>query len=350
MLIGVYCSAFVLKKRLVVRSFYYWKYSYRYHYNNYRYYQEEEDEYGISDDDYYGSGKTFDTSRLHAQRAYVKFFDIDWRVGNGPFPKEIFEYPKKTSGPLEIVPVFSLTNRIFEKSDSADLENLIGRLTKAVENNYLEIQLDCDWTEKTKDHYFQFIKRLRQQVPTTTKISATVHLQQFKYRDKLGIPPVDRAMLLFYNFGNLTDFKGENAIFDMTEARKYLEGQQPYPLQLDISLPIFRWGINYRNGKFLEKITNFNSKQADTLRFLTKKDRLYTVNKDTLFDKKQLRVGDKIKIEEISDDILRGAAELAAPFVRHTETLHVTYFHYNKALISSLKPETYEQVVQIFSR
>ncbi len=348
MIMGVWCSGFVFQKRLVVRSFYYWKHSYSYYYPNY---QPEEGDYGITQYDGLSNDyKTVDTSLLRARRAYIKFFDVDWRTGNGPFPREIFEYPKKSAGTLEVVPVFALTNRVFEKSDSADLDNLVGRLSKAVAGDYLEIQLDCDWTEKTRDRYFQFIKRLRQKLPLSTKISATVGLQQFKNRDKMGIPPVDRAMLLFFNFGNLPDFKGENAIFDLAEARKYLEGLQQYPLQLDVSLPVFRWGLNHREGKVLDKLTGFNAKQADSLRFLTKKDRLYTVNADTVFNEKKLRKGDKIKISEISDDILRGAAELAAPLVRHTEILHLTYFQYNKTLISSLKPETYEQVFKIFNR
>ena len=115
-LFSVWCCGLLGKKRHVINSFYYWK-----HNNNY-----------YDDDEY---DKNYDTTQLHARRIYIKLFDIDWRMGNGAFPREIFEYPKESSS-VEIVPVFFFLNRVFEKSDSADLENLATRLAKIVNNTY----------------------------------------------------------------------------------------------------------------------------------------------------------------------------------------------------------------------
>ena len=155
---------------------------------------------------------------------------------------------------------------------------------------------------------------------------------------------------MVYNVGNPTEFSEKNSILDLDEAKKYLEGQKTYPLQLDVALPIFRWGIVYRGQKLLAVFNDFNSNQADTTSFLTKNGRFYDVNKDTVYRKKYLRYGDKFKIEEINDNLLRGAAELAAPLVRHTNPIHITYFHYDKSLVASLKSDTYAQVYKIFTR
>ena len=183
-------------------------------------------------------------------------------------------------------------------------------------------------------------------------ISVTIRLHQIKYRDKMGIPPVERGMLMVYNLRNPTDFNEANSIFDATEAAKYLDGQAKYPLALDVALPIFRWGVAYRAGKFLNILNNLGSSEADTLRFLKKNGRFYDVSADTVFHKNYLRFGDKIKIEEISDELLRGAADVAAPFVRKSsgDTLHVALFHFDKNLITSLKSDTYEKVFQVFNR
>ena len=333
------CCRFVPNKRLLVPAFYYWKQD--------RSTWNEEEEGDFSDKKLLGQP----LASLAIKRVYVKFFDIDWREGNGAYPRQMFEQAVSPSNlNIEIVPVFYILNRVFEKSDSMDLENLAAHLTKVVGKKYNEIQLDCDWTATTRDRYFQSLTILRRHLAPNIKISATIRLHQIKYRDKTGIPPVDRGMLMVYNMGNPTALNTKNSILDLVEARKYLDGQAKYPMQLDVALPIFRWGIAYRSGKLFSIFNDFNTVQADTTRFLSKKDGAYEVNMDTVYNKKFLRVGDKIKIEEINDDLLRGCAELAAPHVRHTDTLHIAYFHYDHALISSFKSDTYAQVLKIFNR
>jgi hypothetical protein len=340
-LIGLFCCQlccqFSTQKRDVIPSFYYWK--------QFRAYDPAEaDEYEEAQ-----AFNTSDLQQLGVKRAYVKLFDIDWRVGNGAYPRQRFQ----TVAPLptlDLVPTFYILNRVFEKSDSADIENLAAHIVKIVGVKYSEIQMDCDWTATTREAYFQYLRTLRQQLPPSVKISATIRLHQIKYRDKTGIPPVDRGMLMVYNVGNPTEFTEKNSIFDLEEAKKYLDGQTTYPLQLDVALPIFRWGIVYRSQKLLTVFNDFNANQADTTRFLTKNGRFYEVNKDTLYRKKYLRYGDKFKIEEINDELLRGAAELAAPLVRHTNPIHITYFHYDKSLVAALKSDTYAQVYKIFAR
>jgi hypothetical protein len=321
------------KKKLVVPAFYYWR-------------QAGESDYY----DFYNTNKldTAAISRIKPQRLYVKFFDIDWREGNGAYPRQRF-HPRDFPKNIAIVPTFYILNRVFEKSDSMDLENLAERLEKFTNRTFPEIQLDCDWTNTTRDNYFFFIRKLRQRLNPSIALSVTIRLHQIKFRDKTGIPPADRGMLMVYNFQNPSDFNEHNSIFETEEAHKYLDGQKDYPLPLDVALPLFRWGIGYRANKFNVMLNGFNSKEADSLKFLKKNGRFYDVIVDTVFEGKYLRFGDKIKIEEINDEALLACANVAAPFVRATDTVHIAYFHYDTALISSLKPITYEQVYKTFA-
>ncbi|MEN9609665.1 MAG: hypothetical protein RLZZ628_479 [Bacteroidota bacterium] len=295
-----------------------------------------------------------DTTQIHElklNRMYVKFFDIDWRVGDGAYPREAFARNiDSVKMPMEVVPVVYIMNPVFQKADSAALTLLTQKLIEKMGTKYPEIQLDCDWSGSTRDKYFNFLRQLRAALPKTVLLSATIRLHQIKDKAKMGIPPVDRGMLMMYNFLNPSDFNERNSIFEAAEAKKYLKNNAKYPLPLDVALPLFRWGIVYRSSKYFNLFNNFNSKAADSLLFLTKKGRFYEVNADTVFRKEYLRYGDKIKIEEIQDADLIACATLAAPLVKKTNDLHIAYFHYENDLITTFKPETYEQVFQIFNR
>jgi hypothetical protein len=296
---------------------------------------------------------TFDTTQLNAlklKRMYIKFFDIDWRLGEGVFPRESFaRHIDSLKMPMEIVPVVYIMNHVFQKADSAALNVLTQKLVEKIGTKYPEIQLDCDWSGSTRDKYFHWLRQLRAALPKTVLISATIRLHQIKDKIKMGVPPTDRGMLMMYNFLNPSDFNERNSIFEAAEAQKYLKKNASYPLPLDVALPLFRWGIVYRSHKYLHLFNNFNSEAADSLLFLTRKGRFYEVNADTVFRNEYLRYGDKIKIEEIQAADLIACARLAAPLVQKTKDLHISYFHYENDLITTFKPEIYEQIFQIFN-
>jgi hypothetical protein len=315
--------------RNIIRSFYYWKHV------------------------PLAINETFDSTQLNAlklKRMYIKFFDIDWRNGDGAYPRESFARNLDSLKlPIEVVPVVYIMNHVFQKADSTALNVLTQKLVEKIGVKYPEIQLDCDWSGSTRDKYFNWLRQMRAALPKTVLISATIRLHQIKDKAKMGIPPVDRGLLMMYNFLNPSDFNERNSIFEAAEAKKYLKKSTQYPLPLDVALPLFRWGIVYRSNKYFHLFNNLSSKGADSLLFLSRKGRFYEVNADTVFRNTYLRYGDKIKIEEIHDADLIDCAKLAAPFVKKTNDLHISYFHYENDLITSFKPETYEQIFQIFN-
>lgn len=125
----------------------------------------------------------------------------------------------------KIVPVIFITNKAIRQCTAADIEKLARNCADRIDTLYrlhfnklpTEYQFDCDWTEKTKENYFNFlnhIRKLRKGVP----ISCTIRLHQIKFKDKTGIPPVDKGTLMYYASSEPTDFENENTILNNKDA------------------------------------------------------------------------------------------------------------------------------------
>lgn len=108
-----------------------------------------------------------------------------------------------------------------------------------------EIQIDCDWTLKTKVNYFAFLNALKKISHKT--ISCTLRLYPFKYPEIMGTPPVDKATLMCYNLTKPLESENKNSILDNNELRSYLKNTEKYPIHLDIALPLF--SMMYQNGR-----------------------------------------------------------------------------------------------------
>lgn len=199
---------------------------------------------------------------------YIRFFDLKWNSILGPYPEaKLYEHNdvfrslivnrnKKDTTPQAIIsPVVYLTVDVLNHSDSATLKELADNTIKQV--NYTlrnmgwpqlrELQIDCDWTESTKDKYFYYLKELRKH--WENPISVTVKMYQYKYREKSGVPPADKAVLMCYNLQNPKDFEVENSIFSMEEFKKYMNRKE-YPLPLDFAIPSFSWVRVFSHGEF----------------------------------------------------------------------------------------------------
>ena len=177
---------------------------------------------------------------------------------------------------LELIPTIFITNRTLLHLPTAKIDTLAARIvarTKALmkqlpDARIQEIQLDCDWTQKTKVSYFSLLEKIQAFCGADVQLSATIRLHQLKFANRTGIPPVDRGMLMFYNMGDLERWESANSILDNSIASQYLDARNTYPLDLDIALPIFAWGVLYRKGRMTKLINNLEAKQlADTSRF-----------------------------------------------------------------------------------
>ncbi len=202
------------------------------------------------------------------QPLYLRMFDVDYNsASESAIPVGDLAVIAKTAvtDGRPIIPVVYFTNRVFEnlkeEQVSALTRKTCSRILQHLENwnagNCLEIQIDCDWTAGTRERYFQFLAAFRAH-SAPKKVSCTVRLHQYRDRKQMGIPPVDRGMLMCYNVADPKLVRTINSIFDPRLVKGYLKAP-PYPLPLDVALPIFGWGTWFRGNDFLGLMSNLNN-------------------------------------------------------------------------------------------
>jgi hypothetical protein len=328
------CGAGCKKKpNETLRGFYYWK----------------------NDDSGYRETPAERLDTLGVQRLYVKVLDVDWSPVNGAYPRSLNSL--SADAKREYVPTVFITNRVFENIEEKDLLPLAKRIlskcqaeeyiyeTKETKDLVNEIQFDCDWTAKTKDLYFSFLKIVKKMTINKT-ISATIRLYQYKYRDKAGVPPVEKGMLMLYNLQDLRKYEIENSIFNLKEAESYLKGQASYPMPLDAALPLFSWAVGFHDNQFVALHNDVSPQQADQFEFLKKeKDHYYMVTSDTVFGNYYYRTGDHIKVEYIDSQQLNDAATLAKTVI-HGDKPCLAFYHYDESILSRF---TNENLIKIWN-
>ena len=213
--------------------------------------------------------------KVSAGRVYAKFFDLDW-TSEGAAPTAIVRADTSfRTDSLELVPVVFITNRTFKNSDPATLPDLARRTADLIQKRLKHLgvrapewQFDCDWTPTTRARFFRFLEVMRTHLPPGTVLSSTLRLHQFRYPDQTGVPPVDRGALMVYNVGNIDDPDERNSILTYATAAAYLQSANPYPLPLDVALPIFRWGVVFRHGAPVRLIDGLDRTELlDTTRY-----------------------------------------------------------------------------------
>lgn len=290
---------------------------------------------------------------------YIKFFDVDWDEYSGqPMPHASVIPESALDSTIEIVPTVFITNRTFEKLESYQLytfkENVYNKVTQLIQCfpyhvTVKEVQIDCDWSEGTKDKYFEFMKAMNERFDVDTiALSATIRLHQVKYAEKTGVPPVDKGILMFYNMGDVTDAKSENSIFDEKTAGKYLKNFDEYPLKLDVALPIFSWAAIYREDKLIQLVTNFENSLQENKNLKKVEENLYQATAAFEVNNILVKEGDQVKFELVSPELTKKAAEMIKPHLKN-DSLHVVLFDFNENNLKRFNEDDIEDIYNTFN-
>ena len=248
---------------------------------------------------------------------------------------------------VEVVPTVFIKNNAFSNPDSVEITKLAQRIVKNLKGKPKELQIDCDWTSSTKDNYFYFLLMVKKANPVLT-LSATIRLYPFKYKEKMGIPPVDRGMLMVYNVSKMNDVATPNAILDFEEAEKYIKGGS-YPLPLDLALPIFSQGVVFRDNKMIALLKEFDGAMANTQTYLQKsKDNRYAFVADTVVAGHFFRVGDLLRTEDISNETLEKTAKLVSKNIALNGPFHVAFYHLDDATLKKYDAKIMNTVFRQF--
>jgi len=218
----------------------------------------------------------------------------------------------------EFIPVVYIDNQALKKRGVEEIYKII---LENVPIDKKELQIDCDWTRSTKKSYFTLLKRLKKRYKN---ITATIRLHQLKYQTQTGIPPVDGGVLMLYNMSDFLNPDTKNYILDLDIAKKYFIGFKTYPLNLDLALPLYSMATVLRYGRVVFLIDGVRKDMIDN-KFQKISNNSYKVLKTHYFRGKLLYEGDKIRIDEVSLDMLKKAKKII-PF----EYKRVIFFRYDK--------------------
>ena len=310
---------------------------------------------------------------LNVKKLYVKFFDIDINENGEPSPNAVVEIDTQLLDGLEIIPTVFITNRTFKNISQKQIKKLADNIFQKISDLYShppskirnpksEIQFDCDWTQTTRDNYFYFLSYFKTLITHhSSLITATIRLHQLKYPDQTGVPPVDRGMLMFYNMGDLENWATENSILDLTIAEQYLPSRQSavgssqYLLPLDIALPIFKWGVIFRNNELVYLINNLSEKEMlDTARFIKIKENRFEVKRSTYLGDYYLYEGDLVRLEWVGPELLQEAGARLSKFLKlgkpksgQKETT-ISFYHLDTTTLASFRYEDFVKILGQF--
>ena len=284
-------------------------------------------------------------------KLYIRYFDIGLHPKNKqPIPISPIHFQENISN-FNIVPVVFIQNKVMLQPN-LDIDDLAQKTIHLVEqinakNKIVcqEIQIDCDWTLKSKDHYLKFIERFKKL--SQKKLSATIRLHQVKYFKKTKIPNVDSGVLMYYNMGTIAA-DNENSIYSRKIAAKYLKSLKKYPLHLDFALPLYSWAVHIRNQKViglrsklnageLKKDNNFE--QVNALFFKVK----HSNYKNGVFYEEN----DLLKIEAVTSDNLK---EMAQELDENTAQAprEIIFYDLDEFNLKNYEKNIFEQVVSCF--
>jgi hypothetical protein len=315
---------------------------------------------------YWKSNTSFDDysmeriNKLKVKKIYLKFFEVDYNETMGNFPYEKnkpSEYDFRDLDSLTIVPTIFIKNEIFQYNTEKSLDKLADNIVFLIDKyhkgsekpifNYSEIQIDCDWNKSTKDKYFYLLKKIKEL--SKKEISCTLRLYPYKYPDIMGVPPVDKAMLMCYNLIKPLSNKNKNSILDLSELKSYLNERRSYPVHLDVALPVFYWTQWYQNNRF-SGLLNINS--ADIAGFTKEvKPMWYEVTKDSTYNyDSYFKKGDQIKCEEVSASTINEAISIIRQHVELDKNTTVSLFHLDDSTFKKYNDEEISSFYSSFSK
>lgn len=291
------------------------------------------------------------------KKLYIKFFDVDWNSNTRqPVPKAIIRFSAKPI--VSIIPVIFITNRTLLNCPIDQIgrlaENITEQVFKISKNNNLlfnELQFDCDWTVSTRRKYFGFLTSVQNLLLKKEKpisISCTIRLHQIKYPQLTGVPPAGRGMLMFYNVGDWRNPDTQNSIFDLDEAQKYTQSLAEYPLPLDVVLPLFRWTIVYRNGRFRAFINHVDEQTLAKQTFLTREkdtNNRFVVGDDTTAWGFALRRDDLLRAEDVPFTQLQAGKSHLFEKIRN-EKLTFALYHLDQPTLVRYPNESLSELFQ----
>ncbi len=201
------------------------------------------------------------------RRIYCRYFDVVNQ--SGPMPNATIRFDQVPSSHIEIVPTVFIMNecmqqRLLTAKDGTDgtdrlAEKIVSRVVQMNEThdlrNVREIQIDCDYTARNRELYYQFLTSARKYAKAHgLGLSVTIRLHQLS----MPAPPADYGVLMLYNTGAPERFAERNPILDLRDVRPYVRYLEDYPLPMGAAYPVFLWQRTL-HGVNIEHVADYDA-------------------------------------------------------------------------------------------
>ena len=185
----------------------------------------------------------------HINKVYCRYFDVVMSDdGTEPKPNATIAFTDTLPAGIELIPTVYITEDCMHKPHKDLAEKLVKRIMQMNETNHIgnvhEIQIDCDYTSKSRATYYQFLEQVRHHLsPTSYHLSTTIRLHQLS----MPVPPVDYGVLMVYNTGDPRKWQERNPILDYRDVYPDLNKLAQYQLPLAAAYPVYQWIRNIQN-------------------------------------------------------------------------------------------------------
>ena len=180
-------------------------------------------------------------TRYHINKVYCRYFDVVMTDGT-PMPNATIAFEGAIPEDVEIIPTVYITEDCMHQAHQGLAAKLVQRMVQMNETNDVrnvnEIQIDCDYTSKSRRTYYDFLSEVRREAAAHgLRLSTTIRLHQLA----MEAPPADYGVLMIYNTGDPRKFAERNPILDFRDVQPYLRHLDSYTLPLVAAYPAFLW-------------------------------------------------------------------------------------------------------------
>ena len=184
--------------------------------------------------------------QYNIKKVYCRYFDVVMGDSSiSPRPNATISFSDSLPDGIEIIPTIYITEDCMHKPHKDLAEKIVQRIRQMNEtnniNNLHEIQIDCDYTSRSRKTYYKFLEEVVKL--WKSKVSTTIRLHQFS----MPVPPVDYGALMVYNTGDPRKWQERNPILDYRDVYPYLKHLDQYALPLAVAYPVYLWIRNIQN-------------------------------------------------------------------------------------------------------
>ena len=224
--------------------------------------------------------------QYHINKVYCRYFDVVMNdEGTEPKPNATISFSDTLPSDIEMIPTIYITEDCMHQKHEGLAEKIVKRILQMNETNDIpevrEIQIDCDYTSKSRKTYYEFLKEVKQAWGKT--LSTTIRLHQLS----MEVPPVDYGALMVYNTGDPRKWEERNPILDYRDVYPYLKQLDKYQLPLATAYPVFQWirniqGVRLEHTVEAEDILRVKKAMEKERKNLSRSIITYHLDKDNI--------------------------------------------------------------------